>query len=87
MARSDEDIFSITINLQGSLSLDWERIMDDPVWDTIIQLQDGPLNYQAALVEYIIFYLRSEKLLTNMPGTNGPGILELRDIGASDGGN
>jgi hypothetical protein len=38
MARSEDDLFSVRIQTTATLSLDWERIEQDPVFRTVLSM-------------------------------------------------
>lgn len=78
--RNDQDIIQVDLLLFGSLSLDMERMEQDPNWRTIAAQYDLPLEIERAVFEYITHYVRREKLLRDMPSTNGPGDLQLRQM-------
>jgi len=85
MARTDEDIFEVTGTLNFRLSLDWERIEADPVWRQYLMLSEGNIN--AALEAYLVHYLTRDRLLREMPSTNGPGQLSLQQWERINDGN
>lgn len=80
MAQNDNDLFQLRFTLRATLSLDWERILADPVW------RQCAMEYEAegldvsdettrgmVLQGYLRHYLSQERLLAGMPSTNGPG--------------
>jgi hypothetical protein len=75
MARTDEDIFEVTGTLNFRLSLDWERIEADHVWRQYLMLSE---DLGAALEAYLVHYLTRDRLLREMPSTNGPGQVSLQ---------
>ena len=74
MARSDEDIINITFEVSAQISLDIERIINDPIWK-ILCLSEGydDTSYYPELLQlYISYYVVRDKFLSHMPSTNGP---------------
>ena len=65
--RNLEDIKLVKFHLQGAVSLDIERIVEDPVF---IQVTGNTLEDK--LNNYIKHYLTNETLLSNVPSSNGP---------------
>lgn len=87
MARTADDLFTIRIRTTASVSLDWERIEQDPVFRTILAMypeQDNPQGTRVirreALRDYLAHYLMRERLLRDMPSTNGPGSLYIDEL-------
>lgn len=79
MARSDDDILNISFNLNANVSLDIERILGDPIWKTLCiseGVNEGEF-YTELLPDYLNHYILREKLLSNMPSTNGPADLSI----------
>jgi hypothetical protein len=76
MARNTEDIIDISFQLQAHISLDIERIIEDPIWK-IICIQNGFEEdfHKELLQEYLNHYIIRERFLSEMPCTNGPGNL------------
>jgi hypothetical protein len=75
--RTPEDIVQINFTLLCGLSLDQERVEQDPVWAQVtrhVELDD-PGERERALQRYVGYYLEREHVLAEMPGTNGPAIL------------
>lgn len=72
--RSEEDIVEVRIEMSSLLSLDWERIENDPIWIQIgndCNLSDPAQRHQA-LLRYIGAYIGLEKFFRDCPSTNGP---------------
>jgi len=84
--RGPEDLIQVELRLRAIVSLDRERITEDPVWAGIadsIDLQD-PEAVKQALYRYIGQYVaREKKQLFDaifMPSTNGPADLTIESI-------
>lgn len=75
MARGPEDILVLRLDLQAQVSLDMERIEQDPVFSSIFLLASSP---EEALREYLSYYLDQESLFKRVPSTNGPGKMALQ---------
>jgi hypothetical protein len=84
MARTDEDIFEVIGTLSFRLSLDWERIENDPVWRQYLMVSESP---EAALEAYVEHYITRDRLVREMPSTNGPGQLALQYMERITNGN
>lgn len=80
MARSDEDLFEITLDLTARVSLDRERIEADPIYQQNLLLASDP---DAALQAYLEDYIVRDRFLREMPSTNGPGQLTLKGLHAT----
>lgn len=90
MARTEQDLFEIKIELTAFVGLDWERIFEDPAFRQAtmihgeIDLDDvqkaSPEWHQAVLNEYLLHYILRDRVLRDMPSTNGPGELTLRKM-------
>ena len=76
MARGPEDLLTIDLELACELSLDMERIEADPVYRQCLEMEEHP---EVALQVYIEHYITRERLLSQMPSTNGPGRLVLKE--------
>ena len=75
--RGKDDIKLIRFEAGGTISLDLERIEEDPLWGQILQRQDISTDQglNAALCRYFVQYLSNESILAEMPSTNGPATL------------
>jgi hypothetical protein len=79
MARSEEDILELSFQLEAHVTLDIERVINDPIW-RLICLQSGLEDteyHPELLVDYLNHYIIRDKALTDMPATNGPAELRL----------
>ena len=68
MAQDFKDLFNISVQLTANISLDWERIREDPVYKTCLMI-----NPDAPLEAYLEYYVTKSVFLKDMPSTNGPG--------------
>lgn len=87
MARSEDDLFDLHLTLSGLVSLDRERIEQDPVFRTILSMYEVPSTdegretvWAQALQEYLTHYIIRERFLRDVPSTNGPGTLRIDDM-------
>ena len=89
MARSDSDIIDLRFTVTADLSLDIERIIEDPIWKTICFANgyDETNYYPELLEDYLKHYVTRERFLSNCVSTNGPGTLNLGDIYGSSNEN
>jgi hypothetical protein len=95
MARSEKDLVDVKVELTGSLGLDWERIYEDPVFRQITMIHGevaiddvndaSPEWRQVVLQEYLLHYIARDRLLRDMPSTNGPGELNMKELEVIDG--
>jgi hypothetical protein len=72
--RTRHDLKIVRFSLICGVTLDMERVEDDPAWAMAsrhFDLED-PVQMDAALIEYLKHYLSKEGLLAEMPSTNGP---------------
>ena len=72
--RDPNDIRTVTIAVQGVVSIDLERVQEDPQWALVsrgVDLEDATAA-KLALEAYVARYLGMETLLSNAPFTNGP---------------
>ena len=72
--RTRNDLKILRFSLICGVTLDMERVENDPAWVMASRHFDieDPLQMDAALVEYLKHYLAKEVMLTEMPSTNGP---------------
>lgn len=83
MARGPEDIFEVEVLLASRISLDRERVTEDPAWATIADNFDlsDPKQVDKALYLYLQQYLQRQQLFGGqavfMPATNGPADIRL----------
>src|ERR1035438_10442539 len=72
--RTRNDLKILRFSLICGVTLDMERVANDPAWVMASRHFDteDPLQMDAALVEYLKHYLAKEVMLTEMPSTNGP---------------
>ena len=68
MARNVDDLFYINLELNATLSLDWERVEEDKIYQQFVMIDKS-----SALQNYLEYYLSKDKLLSKAPFTNGPG--------------
>jgi hypothetical protein len=91
--RDMNDLIAIKIKLQGTVSLDLERVEEDnPRWENIAHKYNlgDPEQRKQALFEYLASYLSGERLFDSsfMPSTNGPAdlfILDMEDVTNGNG--
>lgn len=86
--RSPEDLIKVRVTMQAMVSLDRERIIEDPSWASIADNID--LNDQSQVEQALYLYLRNyihrqplfgEQIF--MPTTNGPAdiqVIEMEDV-------
>jgi hypothetical protein len=74
MARGPEDLLYLTLDLSAGISLDMERIEEDPIYHQTVAMEP---DKELALQAYLEHYLIRDRLLREMPSTNGPGHLAL----------
>jgi hypothetical protein len=89
--RGPEDLITIRVTLSATISLDRERIVEDPAWASIadnVDLED-PEQKDQALFQYLASYIRREQLFDSvfMPSTNGPSDLVLENLEEVKNGN
>lgn len=84
--RSPEDLIQVQVKLSATISLDRERITEDPAWASIadnVDLND-PEQVEQALYLYLGQYITREKkqLFDSifMPSTNGPADIIIDDM-------
>lgn len=84
--RGMEDLLLIRVTLSSTISLDRERITEDPQWAVIadnIDLSDQK-QLEQALFAYLARYINrgNEKLFDSvfMPSTNGPSDLTIEKM-------
>jgi hypothetical protein len=72
--RTRHDLKILQFKLICGVTLDMERVENDPAWIMAGRNYDlaDPLQMDAALVLYLQHYLAKEGLLAEMPSTNGP---------------
>ena len=72
--RSREDLKAVRFEMVGGITLDIQRVEQDPAWSMASRFYDleDTQQFDAALVEYVKHYLSKESLLAEMPSTNGP---------------
>jgi hypothetical protein len=80
--RGPEDLILIKATLSSIISLDRERITEDPAWAAIadnVDLND-PEQVEQALYLYLTSYIHRQQLFGEqifMPSTNGPVDIEV----------
>ena len=83
MARGPEDIFEVEVLLASRISLDRERVVEDPAWAAIADNFDlsDPEQVDKALYLYLQQYIQRQQLFGGqvvfMPATNGPADIRL----------
>jgi hypothetical protein len=93
--RTQEDLILVRVNMTALVSLDLERITEDPAWAAIadnVNLSDSDQREQA-LFNYLASYIQRHQLFGGsvfMPATNGPSdinIINMEEItnGTSNG--
>jgi hypothetical protein len=80
VARNNQDLIDVTLNLTTRINLDWERILADPVWINIAALYGPTEDLYAPLCDYITYYLGQDSVLSSCPSTGGPGALILKGL-------
>ena len=72
--RNRNDLKSVRFSLLCGVTLDMERVEQDPAWGMAGRHYDldDPQQFDAAVVEYLKHYLGAESILSEMPSTNGP---------------
>lgn len=89
--RSPEDLIKIRVAMLSTISLDRERIIEDPVWASIADNLDlnNPGQVEQALYLYLESYIHRQQLFGGnnvfMPSTNGPADIEVINMEASNG--
>jgi len=82
--RCPEDLIQVRVLLGSTISLDRERIVNDPAWAAIADKLDltNSEELERALHLYLSSYLRREELFDSvfMPSTNGPASVEVLQI-------
>lgn len=84
--RTPEDLILVKVTLSALVSLDLERIIEDPRWATVadnVDLND-PEQREQALFQYLGSYIgrEREQLFDTvfMPATNGPADLTVEKM-------
>ena len=81
--RGAEDLIQVDVVLVSRISLDRERIVEDPVWAGIVSNLDlnDPNQLNQALELYVRSYIQRQQLFGGvevfMPSTNGPADIAL----------
>ncbi len=72
--RTRDDLIAVRFEISCSVTLDIERIQEDPVWDSVCLYHDitQPEQLAKALQVYVRHYLQRESILAEMPSTCGP---------------
>lgn len=89
--RGPEDLIQVDVTLHSRISLDRERIVDDPAWAAIVDKLDlnDPEQLDQALRMYLNSYIQRQQLFGGsvifMPSTNGPADITLRDMEVVNG--
>lgn len=84
--RGPEDLIQVYVTLMSHISLDRERITEDPVWASISDGKDlsDPEQLNQAMRQYLESYIQRQQLFGGetvfMPSTNGPADLMLADM-------
>ncbi len=90
--RGPEDLIKVRVTMETILSLDRERIIEDPLWanSESYDLND-PEQVERALFLYLASYVRREQLFGGheifMPSTNGPSNIEIIKMENVSNGN
>lgn len=77
MARSPEDLLEVRLGLMARVSLDMERIEEDPIYRQCLMVA---ADETSALQAYLEHYITRERFLRDMPSTNGPGQLAMSEF-------
>ncbi len=91
--RTPEDLILIDVTLKARVSLDLERIVEDPRWASIAHKVDlnDPEQREQALFQYLGSYINREheQLFDTvfMPATNGPSDLIVEKMEDVSNGN
>lgn len=92
--RTQEDLIEIEVMMRSKVSLDRERIIEDPQWASIADKVnlDDPYELKQALFSYLGSYISRQQIFGGesifMPSTNGPAnirIVNMEIEGAEDG--
>lgn len=83
--RGPEDLIVIDVKLSARVSLDRERIIEDPAWAVIADKVDlnNPEQLEQALWLYLASYIHRQQLFgpqVFMPATNGPADLVIEGV-------
>jgi hypothetical protein len=72
--QSRNDLKTIRFEISCSVTLDLERIVEDPVWESVSRYHDVSQagQFERALQSYLRHYLKNESVLAEMPSTCGP---------------
>lgn len=90
--RSPEDLIKVKVVMSSTLSLDLERIVEDPAWAAIadnLDLNDTEQREQA-LFTYLRYYIHRQQLFGEqifMPSTNGPADMQVEQMEDVSNGN
>lgn len=91
--RSPEDLIRVRAKLSTVISLDRERIVEDPAWAAIadnIDLNDSE-QVEQALFLYLTSYIQREQIFGGnsvfMPSTNGPADIAVEHMEDVSNGN
>lgn len=73
--RSQDDIQTVRFTSKGSVTLDLERVEQDPAYLRIAGRYDMTDSKQRdqVLCLYVAFHFGSERMFTNLPTAMGPG--------------
>ena len=83
--RTQEDLIEVRVEMVSTISLDRERIIEDPAWAAIadnINLEDKE-QVEQALFLYLKSYIIRQQLFGAcifMPATNGPSDIEVKSM-------
>lgn len=87
-------IVDVTFNIMGRVQLDMDRAKEDPWWEQYTKGLDlsDPIQFQAAVFNYVSAYLKNEELLSDAPFTCGPADVyrittEVRNGGSNNAAN
>lgn len=90
--RTPEDLIKVRVALVADVSLDRERITEDPAWASIADKIDlnNPGQVEQALYLYLESYIHRQQLFGEqifMPSTNGPADIRVTHMEDVSNGN
>ena len=80
--RTPEDLIKVRVVMLSTISLDRERIIEDPIWASIVDNLDldNSEQIEQAIYLYLESYINRHQLFSGnsifMPSTNGPSNIE-----------
>lgn len=80
--RTENDIIDLHITLHSRVSIDLERLEEDPIWQTYHQ---GPEPMQVRLHRYLQDLLMADPVLEKACFTNGPASPMYAEVNMAEG--